>query len=352
MIQGYSVRPLSTASTQYTTRLRREPMKNSIEYRRVEKQLEFDDSVFPLVVTPPQENMSLEQTKAWIQSHLTELEPALANAGAILFRGFPINSAETFDAFSEAFGYPSFTYQESLSNAVRINFTERVFTANEAPKDVEIYLHHEMAQTPISPDKLFFFCKAAAELGGATPLCRSDQLFSAIKRSDPDLAHAFTDKGLKYTTHMPAENDHDSGQGRSWKSTLSVETVEQAEAKLQQLGYSWEWMPDTSLKAITPVLPAVRKLENGVEVFYNQLVAAYLGWKGVKENPASAITFGDGSHIPINGLKLVVELSKEFTFDLAWQDGDVALVDNKMAMHGRRPFSGDRKRQVLVALAA
>ena len=111
-------------------------------------------------------------------------------------------------------------------------------------------------------------------------------------------------------------------------------------------------MDDSSLKAITPVLPAVRTLECGTEVFYNQLVAAYMGWEGVRDNPSSAITFGDDSHIPIDGLELIVKLSEKFTFDLPWQDGDMALIDNKMTMHGRRPFSGDRARQVLVALAA
>ena len=207
-------------------------------------------------------------------------------------------------------------------------------------------------RTPISPSKLFFFCKSAAEEGGATPLCRSDKLFSALKQFDSQLADDFEQKGLKYTTYMPAADDATSGQGRSWKSTLSVQNKEEAHSKLTELGYKWEWLEDGSLKAITPVLPAVVTLENGVQVFYNQLIAAYMGWKGVRENPSVAITFGDGSAIPKAGLDKIVELSKEFTFDLAWQDGDVALVDNEMAMHGRRPFTGERKRQVLVALTA
>jgi alpha-ketoglutarate-dependent taurine dioxygenase len=45
-------------------------------------------------------------------------------------------------------------------------------------------------------------------------------------------------------------------------------------------------------------------------------------------------------------------LSENYTYDLQWQDGDVALIDNKITMHGRRPYSGERKRLVLVALAA
>jgi hypothetical protein len=322
-----------------------------INYIDVPKQLDCGDSVFPRVVLNDPSRSSLGECIDWVKANIGELETQLRQSGAILFRGFPLDSAETFDEFSNAFGYPNFTYQESLSNAVRINYTRRVFTANEAPKEVEIFLHHEMAQTPISPSKLFFFCKSAADEGGETPICRSDMLFAELAQEMPALAEDFIKKGLKYTTHMPAQDDHGSGQGRSWRSTLSVESTAEAESKLAELGYSWQWMPDDSLKATTPVLPAVIDLGEGKKVFYNQLIAAFMGWKGVKENPSSAITFGDGSPIPLAGLERAVELSKKFTFDLPWQDGDVALVDNYMAMHGRKPYSGERKRQVLVALA-
>ncbi|MFT5138030.1 MAG: alpha-ketoglutarate-dependent taurine dioxygenase [Arenicella sp.] len=327
-------------------------MPNSIQYLADSNQLSFEQGVFPSILAKPLSLISVDDACLWVEHNIIEIEAALARSGALLFRGFPINSAETFDAFSSAFAYSSFTYQESLSNAVRINRTERVFTANEAPKDTEIYLHHEMAQTPISPDKLFFFCLSAAEHGGATPICRSDQLYAALKSNDPELAQQFVDKSLKYTTHMPAKDDQASGQGRSWKSTLSVENKEQAENKLRELGYSWSWQTDTSLRATTPILPAVRTLTDGTQVFYNQLVAAYMGWEGVRQNPSKAITFGDGTAIPAEGLKCIVEMSTQYTYDIQWQDGDVALIDNKTTMHGRRPYSGERKREVLVALAA
>lgn len=325
---------------------------SQIQLQAVPEQISSNGSTFPAIVVNASELNSVADCSKWIQTNLAEIESVLNDSGAILFRGFPISDADTFDTFSAAFGYPNFTYQESLSNAVRINFTERVFTANEAPKDVEIFLHHEMAQTPISPSKLFFFCQSAAEHGGATPLCRSDMLYAAFEQKMPIVAHDFISKGLKYTTQMPAQNDPESGQGRSWKSTLSVESTTAAEAKLAELGYSWNWLDDGSLRATTPVLPAVIDVGKGRHVFYNQLIAAFMGWKGVKENPSSAITFGDDSHIPLDALELIVALSEQFTFDLAWQDGDVALVDNYMTMHGRRSFSGERKRQVLVALAA
>jgi alpha-ketoglutarate-dependent taurine dioxygenase len=318
---------------------------------KIPNQLQCGDSAFPSVIVNDKTVNTIADCEAWISKNKKALEHELGTTGAILFRGFPVDSAETFDTFSSAFGYSNFTYKESLSNAVRINFTERVFTANEAPKEVEIFLHHEMAQTPVSPRKIFFFCKAAADQGGETPLCRSDMLFEELVKQAPELANECRHKGLKYTTHMPAQDNHESGQGRSWKSTLSVESKQQAEHKLAELGYSWQWNNDDSLQATTPVLPAVVDLENNVSVFYNQLIAAYMGWKGVKENPAKAITFGDGSHIPVDGLELIASLASQFTFNLPWQDGDVALVDNYMTMHGRKSFKGERKRQVLVTLA-
>ena len=83
--------------------------------------------------------------------------------------------------------------------------------------------------------------------------------------------------------------------GRSWQSTLRATTRDEAEARLRELGYSWEWLPDGWLRATTPVLPAVRKLADGRTTFFNQLIAAVQGWKDTRNDPSKAITFGDGT---------------------------------------------------------
>ena len=94
-----------------------------------------------------------------------------------------------------AFDLPNFAYDESLSNAVRVNRTPRVFTANEAPPSVTIFLHHEMAQTPVYPSRLFFFCEQAAETGGATPICRSDVLWERLAERLPALRRDWRPRG-------------------------------------------------------------------------------------------------------------------------------------------------------------
>src|SRR6185437_16215533 len=124
-----------------------------------------------------------------------------------------------------------------------------------------------------------------AATGGATPVCRSDVLWEKLAARKPEFARDCETKGLKYSNVMPAENDATSGMGRSWQSTLSAKTREEAEKRLRDLKYSWEWLPDGSLRATTPVLPAVKKLSNGGTSFFNQLIAAARGWKDTRNDP-------------------------------------------------------------------
>lgn len=305
---------------------------------------------FPLVLQCKSPDITLDQATSWVSERAAELDAKAAKHGAVLFRDFPLKTDLDFDAFIAAFGFPNFKYEDSLSNAVRTNRTERVFTANEAPPDVTIFLHHEMAQTPIFPSKLFFFCEKAAESGGATPLCRSDVLFEILKEKVPTFASNCEEKGLLYRTVMPGNDDPESGMGRSWQSTFSVETREEAETAMAKLGYAAEWLDDGCLQATTPVLPAVWDLGDGRKSFFNQLIAAFKGWKDSRNDPSKSITFGDGSPLDPADANRAAELAEEITFDVPWQDGDVALVDNYVAMHGRRTFSGTRK--VLASLVA
>lgn len=303
----------------------------------------YDGKPFPLVLECHSPWATLDALTAWLAENRQELDEQGAAHGAILFRGFPLATAYEFDQFVGAFGWRNFPYDESLSNAVRVNRTERVFTANEAPPSVSIFLHHEMAQTPIYPSKLFFFCEQPASEGGATPLCRSDILWQALTQRCPDFARDCMEKGLRYTNVMPSANDPNSGMGRSWQSTLRAETREQAEERLKGLGYRWEWLADGCLRATTPVLPAARDLGDGRRSFFNQLIAAYGGWKDSRNDPSKSINFGDGTPLDGPSAMIAAELADELTFDLAWQRGDVALIDNYVTMHGRRTFTGTRK---------
>jgi|TARA_B110000444_G_scaffold134477_1_gene126297 alpha-ketoglutarate-dependent taurine dioxygenase len=321
----------------------------NVEKISVADQQHYPDSLFPLVYAS-QSNTDSNVVARWIQQYKSKIEAELEINGAVLFRGFGVVDDQGFDAFIRAFDWPSFTYEESLSNAVRHNRTELVFTANEAPPSVSIFLHHEMAQTPVFPSKLFFFCEQAAASGGATPICRSDVLLERLQSEIPSFVAACEQKGIRYSQTMPAENDLQSGQGRSWASTLSAANAEEAETKLERLNYQWQWQTDGSLSVTTPILPAIKILRDGRKVFFNQLIAAFRGWQDARNNSEKSICYGDDSLISNDDMAVVIRLADQLTFDISWQAGDVVLVDNFITMHGRRPFEGQRS--VLASLVA
>ncbi len=320
-------------------------MSNDVQVSKssVSNQQTWHGEIFPLVLRCDAPAASLDTIVEWVTDQRSSLLEGAERHGAVLFRGFPLKDPQDFDRFIAAFGLDNFPYEQSLSNAVRINYTPRVFSANEAPSDVTIFLHHEMAQTPIFPGKLFFCCQHPADEGGATPLCRSDILLEQMLDRCHQFARDCDEKGLKYTNVMPAENDAKSGMGRSWQSTLRAQDRDTAERRLSELGYTWKWLEDGSLRATTPVLPAMRKSSSGRQAFFNQLIAAFRGWKDSRNDPSKAITFGDGSAMDRDAASLVAELAEQLTFDLKWQQGDIALVDNTLVMHGRRSFRGTRK---------
>ncbi|MEL6105368.1 MAG: TauD/TfdA family dioxygenase [Planctomycetota bacterium] len=306
------------------------------------------DSVFPIVYGSDAEP-GIAAHLDWVAQTRDELLGLATKHGAVAFRGLATADVMEFDQLIQRLSLSNFPYDKSLSNAVRVNRTERVFSANEAPSDVKIFFHHEMAQTPLYPRYILFFCEVAAESGGATPLCRSDVLFERLARKCPEFAAKCESTGLKYTNVMPCVDDPNSGMGRSWQSTLGVQTKEQAEARLIELGYSFEWLDGDCLRATTPRLPAVMEVSPGQKTFFNQLIAAYCGWKDERNDPSDAIRHGDGSKLDADAVRVAIELSDELAYDHQWQPGDIVLLDNTVAMHARRPFVG--KRKVVASLA-
>ena len=306
-------------------------------------QRHFGETRFPYAFSCQSPEATAAQAEHWLSARRHEVLELASQHGAVFFRGFPTPSAEAFDGLVRALELPNFPYEESLSNAVRSNRTERVFSANEAPPEVGIFFHHEMAQTPIYPRWILFYCEVAAEEGGASPICRSDVLYEALAQARPDFIRDCESKGLRYSNVMPRENDVGSGMGRSWRDTLGVQTASGAEERLSALGYEWIWEEDDCLRVTSPPLPGIKTLSPGRKSFFNQLIAAYKGWKDDRNDPSSAIRHGDGTKLNADAVADAIQLAEELAFDLLWQAQDFAIVDNRLVMHARGPFRGVRR---------
>lgn len=122
-------------------------MANHFKEIEIPHQRHFNSVPFPSVLAPNSSLSFPSSVSSLILSIKTEkpyLESLLHKSGAILFRGFPVNTASDFNDVVEAFGFEELPYVGGA--APRTNVVGRVFTANESPPDQKIPFHHEMAQ--------------------------------------------------------------------------------------------------------------------------------------------------------------------------------------------------------------
>lgn len=265
----------------------------------------------------------------------------LLKTGAILFRGFDVNTAKDFNDVVEAFGFEELPYVGGA--APRTNVVGRVFTANESPPDQKIPFHHEMAQVPEFPSKLFFFCEVEPGSGGETPIVLSHVVYERMKERYPDFVEKIEEHGLIYTRVLGEEDDPSSPIGRGWKSTFLTNDKSVAEQRAAKLGMTLEWFED-GVKTIMGPIPAIKydKSRNR-KIWFNSMVAAYTGWKDARNDPVKAVTFGDGQPLPGDIIHDCLKILEEESLAIPWQKGDVLLIDNWAVLHARRSFNPPRR---------
>jgi len=307
----------------------------------------FHGVAFPLVLTPSEaskQTATLETTLQYIREHQEELLAKLLKHGAIFFRGFPTKTAEAFNDVVAAFPFENFPGMIG-SAAPRRHIVGTVHTSNESPPERQIPWHHEMAQVPVYPTKLFFYCDLPAASGGATPILPSHEVYQRVLAKHPQFVKDLQEKGVKYVRILPEENDNESAIGRGWKSTFNATTREEAEEACRKLGNTWEWTPEGYMKTITKVLPAMKTYpeKGNIFVWFNSIVAAYLGWQDSRNEASKAVVYGDDTPLPKEAVLDTAAIMEEVCVDLDWQQGDIILIDNNQVMHARRSFVPPRR---------
>ncbi|CAI5522464.1 unnamed protein product [Closterium sp. Naga37s-1] len=169
----------------------------------------------------------------WIRANREWLLDTWQLHGAVLLRGLPLESPCDFNEVVEAFGLDELSYVGGA--APRTKVAPRVFTANESPPDQKIPFHHEMAQVPEYPTRLFFFCETPPATGGETPILPSCELTRRLALKHPSFVAQLRAKGLLYVRVLPEVDDPSSAIGRGWKSTFLTDNKEEAEQNAKGL---------------------------------------------------------------------------------------------------------------------
>ena len=81
------------------------------------------------------------------------------------------------------------------------------------------------------------------------------------------------------------------------------------------------------------------------------MVAAYLGWVDSRNDPKKAVQLGDGSPVDHDAMMAIADFMQRERVAFRWHKGDVLLVDNRLTMHSRNPFTPPRRVLASVARA-
>ncbi|RWR82706.1 Taurine catabolism dioxygenase TauD/TfdA [Cinnamomum micranthum f. kanehirae] len=302
--------------------------------------------LFPAVLCPNRQVDAcrfieeLKHHKGWLE------DVVLKRSGAILLRGFPVETASDFNAVVEAFGYEELAYVGG--SASRTPVLGRVYTANDSPPDQKIPFHHEMAHAPVFPSKLFFFCEEEPKRGGETPIVLSHVVYERIKQRFPKFVAKLEEHGAIYTLVMGAVYDPSSPVGRGWQLTFSTQDKTTAEERAAQMGMKLEWMED-GVKVVAGPVEAIRiDKARGRKVWFNNVLYRDTAREDSRNDPDKSPFFGDGTLLPTDTICDCLKILDEECVVIPWQKGDILLLDNFAVLHSRQSFEPPRR--ILVSL--
>lgn len=295
--------------------------------------------LFPIVVRAPKPHSLLsmvDEIRPWLDLYL-------ARFGAVLFRGFEPQTPETFEKFAENLFGPLLDYD--YGSTPRSQVVNRVYTSTEYPAHQAITLHHEMAYSDQWPLHLFFYCDLPATKGGATPIADSRQIYNALR---PELRQVFEDKGLCYL------RNYRPGLDVPWQKIFQTDDPAKVSAFCKLHCIEAQWITDKHLRTSQRLPATADHPKSGERVWFNQAhlfhtsnlpstVREAMAMIYQPEDFSRNVTFGDGSPIPDELLEEVRHVLSQKSVSFPWQKGDLLLLDNMLACHGRTPFEGPRK---------
>jgi hypothetical protein len=307
--------------------------------------------------------------------------------GAVLFRGFNIDSAKEVEADIRAFEPNLSNEYRGTSPRTAQKGSEYVFSAAEVPSHFPIAQHLEMSFLPAPPRRLFFSALQAPKgrKGGATALTDFRKVYRDIPAALRDkLAKKKIRYSRKHYKHgfKPAFLTTDITALKGWSDLFDTNNKTKVEEICRQENSPIRWEGRNHDKFVSeyesepfqfhpdtkePVwfnhaqvfhwstFPAellfafrrtrnVRFLLRSISTF----TVSFLTYVVLRRRVALHVSYGDGSPLSFREMGQIRKVIHRNMVFNQWQKGDLLMIDNFSTSHGREP-TYDKNRKIVVA---
>lgn len=279
----------------------------------------------------------------WAHMRRDWIEAAVQRHGALLFRGFRIASTGDFESFISAISRPLLSYENRSTPRSRV--AGNIYTSTEFPANQSIPLHNELSYTNTWPLKIWFQCVQPSQWGGETPIADSRKV---LLRIDPRIVTTFRRKRVLYV------RNYFPGIDLSWQDVFQTTDRSAVEEFCRSNRIECEWIGRHGLRTKEVSQAVATHPKTGDEVWFNQAHLFHVSSLGTEVSTTLMSSFGeeslprnayygDGSRIETGVLEEIRAAYEQEMVTFPWAVGDILMLDNMLAAHGRRPYRGARQ---------
>lgn len=318
----------------------------------------------PLVIEPNDPSISQEDFFRILTEKNDYFKQNLLKYGGLLFRNFPIHNEDDFAGVIRHLKTGEFKDYIG-GDSPRKKIRDGIYTSTEAPPWVKIPLHNELSFVKNFPTHIYFYCNLPSEEGGETILGDARKIYQSM---NPEVRNRFIEKKLRYVSCYYHNNPFMEFLNKymkfhkPWIDVFETENKSEVEKKCRENEFGFKWTKDNWLQ-LSQTRPAVLSHPQTNEmVWFNQahlydFSPRLIGWwkylalsifYAREHTRLHQIFFADNSQISRDDLYHVLDVLDKNTIYFPWQKGDVLVLDNVLAMHGRATFKG--KRRILAAM--
>jgi hypothetical protein len=285
----------------------------------------------------------------WAEDHIDVLKAHLRETGLVWLRGFTAAEPDLAQQLLTLLGVE--LMDDVFFSTPRSAVADKTFTATEYPRDRVIPLHSEMAYLNVFPRLLCLHALVCADTGGETTVGDLD----AVTADLGELPERFHQARVRYLRVFHP------GVDIALTTAFGTDDLDEVHAIAAKYGMTLD-IGDGGGPRLTYTGPgALRDTATGNLVWFNQAALHHPArldgpvrdvltqMYGAGSLPRQAC-YGDGTPITDATVETIAAVLERHTRLVAWQPGDVVLLDNLRYLHGRASYEGARTVHVAMGM--